>query len=354
MAFNLFGKKVRSQVGIEVVHDGILACTVEHTKENSTLKRVIYEKANMPLIQNGIVSDHLAFAEFLKEFVKNHGLENQQAVLNLPGNTVFTKSIQLPNLPAEELAIIIPQEASRHIPSPIEEVNLDFEIIDAPQGSKATVLIAAFSKAVATDYVSSFEKAGLTLHAIDLAAFSLIRLLGREKLIDETEAVSLCALMGEENTDIVIVSRGMPLFCHNTNVGTKNILEALSYGLEVSLEETEKIIKDPSFSIGSSNTATDPQLSKATSLVKNIFNNVVSEIQKTLEFYSSQNGQEITKVFLAGSGMCLPNADKYIHSRLKVETIIVNQLQQLKREDNYDYSDRLPSIASLIGAGLKE
>ena len=155
-----------------------------------------------------------------------------------------------------------------------------------------------------------------------------------------------------ENTDINIIKKGMPVFSHTIASGKKNIIEALSSALEINPSQANNLLNEISLIIPGMETNIDPQLNKTSSAVRGIFNNISNEIQKTIEFFASQNDEtvEISKIILGGTGICINNIDKYLNNRLKIETLICDPFVNFKKDL---VIQNVPSFTVAVGLALK-
>jgi type IV pilus assembly protein PilM len=71
------------------------------------------------------------------------------------GNAVIVKKISLPQMSAEELGESIHWEAEQYIPFDIQDVSLDYEILEGSgDGGNMDVLLVAVKKDKISDYTS--------------------------------------------------------------------------------------------------------------------------------------------------------------------------------------------------------
>ena len=66
----------------------------------------------------------------LKELIKKGGIKSKDVVASIPSFSTFTTVIEMPYLSEQELAKTLPFEARKYIPIPLNEVVLDWSIID--------------------------------------------------------------------------------------------------------------------------------------------------------------------------------------------------------------------------------
>ena len=89
---------------------------------------------------------------------------------------MIVKRISLPVMTSAELAESIHWEAEQYIPFDIDDVNLDYQILEGSSLSgegNMDVLLAAAKKDKINDYTSVITQAGLQPVAVDIAAFAL-------------------------------------------------------------------------------------------------------------------------------------------------------------------------------------
>ena len=102
------------------------------TEENNSisLKKHIFKPFDKELFQNGQIEKFEPLVKEISAFVSDYKLDGENAVISIPSNVLFIKRITLPDLPYEELKSIAPQEASKHLPLTMQELNVDFQILE--------------------------------------------------------------------------------------------------------------------------------------------------------------------------------------------------------------------------------
>ncbi|MFP5344146.1 MAG: type IV pilus assembly protein PilM, partial [Gammaproteobacteria bacterium] len=105
------------------------------------------------------LSDVEAVGEAVKRVVRQSKTGARHAAVAVAGSAVITKIITLPaNLSDDEMAAQIAVEADQYIPYPLEEVNLDFEVLGpAEEEGAVSVLLAASRKANVDTRVAALE-----------------------------------------------------------------------------------------------------------------------------------------------------------------------------------------------------
>ena len=133
-----------------------------------------------PLPPNSVIekniSDVEGVGEAIKRAVKRSGTRSKFAAAAVAGSSVITKVISMPaSLSDDEMESQIQLEADQYIPYPLEEVNLDFEVIgpseDDPE--RVDVLLAASRSENVDVRVDALDIAGLTAKVIDVEAYAM-------------------------------------------------------------------------------------------------------------------------------------------------------------------------------------
>lgn len=360
MAFNFFKKIPKIYTGLDISSEGFIIVSLSFENGKYVLENFAHKNFQEEIFQNGMINKPDIFAENLKKTLEENNFDIKAVNISVSSNNMFFKTVTLPNLPVEELKIIAPQEVSKHVSLTINEINVDFQVIDGTlKENKIDVILCALSKAIAKNMVDSVLKAGIETESIDISSFAMIRTLANAKMINNPDLTYISVLIGYENTDISIIKNGMPVFSHNIQTGKKNIVEVIMKSFEINREEVEKRLSDFALMLPGMEISSDSDLNKASNITKNIYSNITSEIQKTIEFYNSQNGEniEIEKIILGGCGVCIQNIDKYISNKLKIQTELCNSLKNISHKleisENLISPINIPALSTSIGLALR-
>src|SRR4030065_188220 len=115
-------------------------------------------------------------AQAIAGAVKRSGTRLKHAALAVPGSHVISKIVSMPaGLSDRDMQTQIEMEADRHIPYPLDEVNMDFHVLGATSegADQANVLLAACRKEIVDDYAAVAGGAGLTPTVIDIETYAM-------------------------------------------------------------------------------------------------------------------------------------------------------------------------------------
>ena len=117
-----------------------------------------------------------ALGEAIRKAVTHSGTRVKHAATAVSGSVVITKVIAMAaTLSDTEMEAQIRLESDQCIPYPLEEVNLDFDVLgpSASGSHLADVLLAASRRENLDDRVAALELGGLTATVIDVEAYTM-------------------------------------------------------------------------------------------------------------------------------------------------------------------------------------
>ncbi|WP_192825999.1 type IV pilus assembly protein PilM, partial [Deinococcus wulumuqiensis] len=98
-------------------------------------------------MRDGLVVEPQAVANELRSLLAEHRITTRHAVTAVPNQVAVTRNIMVPRMDRKDLQSAIRWEAERYIPYPIDEVTLDFDLLDdpasIPEDGQMEVVIAA-------------------------------------------------------------------------------------------------------------------------------------------------------------------------------------------------------------------
>src|SRR3954469_20331191 len=173
----LFGK-VRTVIGLDIGSSAVKA--VEVKPSGKGYKGTAFGGETVPpdAIVDGAIIDAASVADAIRRvFDSNKAFKTKDVCASLSGNAVIVKKITLPVMTESELAESIYWEAEQYIPFDIQDVNLDYQILDPGTGPESRgsmdVLLVAAKKEKIADYTSVISQAGRTPIVLDVDAFAL-------------------------------------------------------------------------------------------------------------------------------------------------------------------------------------
>ncbi|MDX1488980.1 MAG: type IV pilus assembly protein PilM, partial [Acidiferrobacterales bacterium] len=156
----LFSRSRPSVIGIDVSSSACKALELSQQDGHLRVERYAVE----PLPQNSVVEHAITeveqVAQAVERAVKRSGTRCKHAAVAVAGAHVITKTIRMPaNLNDAELQTQIEMEADHYIPYPLDEVNMDYQVLGPAEDNpeEIEVLMAACRKEIVDDYVAVIQ-----------------------------------------------------------------------------------------------------------------------------------------------------------------------------------------------------
>ncbi|MDY0300673.1 MAG: type IV pilus assembly protein PilM [Trichlorobacter sp.] len=343
--FELFKRK-KNMLGIDVGSKAIKLVQLEAGKDGYHLLNL----GILPLSDGAVVDNHFAdqaiISQTIKQLQASLKASGKEAACSVSGNTVIVRKITMQQMTTEELESQISWEAEQYIPFDINDVYVDFQILDEdPEDpSKMQVLLVASKKEVINDYVLVFKNAGLNLTVMDVDVFAVQNAF--ELNHGASSQVVGLVNIGAETMNINIIMAGKSLFTRDVQVGGNQYNEEIIKQLGCSAEEaeTKKMLAEE---------LDDEHL---LDMMQRINESIAQEIRRSLDFYSSTATEEekVTRLYLSGGSSKVCGLIKSIKARTDVDVELFNPFAGIRFDESRFDPEYLKEIAPLmtIAVGL--
>ena len=281
------------------------------------------------------------YANTIKAICKTSRTTSKTAVVSLPVSSVFHAIVTLPMVKKEELDHIVKAEVKKLLPMPLEEMALDYQVLKGlPEDKSERVLVNAVPHKLIEFYSKVFQRAGLTLDALEPESTALVR-----SLIGRDQAVSMIIDIGSERTNFFIVDQSMPVTHQSIESGGDKIDKILQniLGVEQTLVEQTKYDLFDYLSANSNNVLSEQ---KWLDILMPVVDPIVKEIEVSLELYLRQTGNEgkrPEKIILTGGMALMPFLANYIQEKFKIKCYVGDAWARVV------YQDGLKPVLHAIG-----
>lgn len=337
------------------------------------------------LIQEDQILDMPGLAGEIRALFEEAGISKKHVVASVGNRQAITRNIQVPKMTMQELDEAIKWEAERYIPFPIDEVVLDYYVLDHPEdiedGGQLEVVIAAARLDMVNQQLELLKQAGLEPVVMDIKPFCLLRSL-RGSLLGEhlnkttltgtsfTEAgeIGVVLEIAASNTTITLVRGDRVLMNRNIGVSGDDFTAAIQRAFGLDFDSAEEVKLD--YGTATIPTEDEEELlnfdvkreqfspSRVYEALRPVLVDLTTEIRRSLEFFRVQAGDaNISRVFVAGGGAKLRGLPEAIGDALgfKVElgdpwlTVIVDP----NRFDTQYLAKAGPEFAVPLGLALR-
>jgi type IV pilus assembly protein PilM len=348
LGFGGFGGK--SMIGLDIGSSTVKAVEITMKGRGREFELTNMGVAKLPseAIVQGAFLNSGAIADTIREAIENGKIKTKYAAAAVCGHSVIVKKVSLPVMSRTELEEQIRWEAEQYIPFDVNEVNLDFQILDS-EGTEGQmdVLLVAAKKDLIDDYVQVITEAGLIPAVIDVAAFAVENAYEANYETNPAEAVALVNI-GAQVVNINIVLDGAPAFTRDITTAGNQYTEEIQKALTVSFEEAERLKLGGNSSEDSKEVV--PQ--EVEQAMQSVSEAVIGEISRSLDFFAATTADSrIEKVYLSGGSSRVTGFENAFHERTGLPVELLNPLNQMVPNSNFD-QEQLDELAPSLGVSV--
>ncbi|GAB6068459.1 type IV pilus assembly protein PilM [Methylothermus subterraneus] len=345
----LFKRKRPPLLGIDISSAAVKL--LELSKQGARLR--VESFAVEPLPADAVVDKNIASVEavgkVIKSVVKKSGTRLKHAAVAVAGSAVITKVITMPaSLSERELEDQIALEADQYIPYPLEEINLDFEVLgpNAKNPELNDVLLAASRRENVDNRVAALELAGLKAAVVDVEVYALenaFALLKRQLPPLPADRAVAVADVGAMMTTFNVLHQGRIIYTREQGFGGKQLTEEIQRRYGLSYEEAGLAKKQGGLP--------DSYTSEVLEPFKHA---MVQQIGRSLQFFLSSNShREVGALVLAGGCASIGGMDKLVEQKLGLPTSVANPFVEMTLAPRVNAQAlRLEAPAMMIACGL--
>ena len=308
-------RKAKGIVGLDIGSSAVKAVELKQSGKAFRVAAFGSEPVPADAIVDGAIIDAGAVADAIRRvFEGNKQFKSKEVCASLSGNAVIVKKITLPVMTESELSESIYWEAEQYIPFDIQDVNLDYQILDPGTGPESRgsmdVLLVAAKKEKIGDYTGVIAQAGRTPVIVDVDAFALQNAYEANYGLDPREVVVLLNA-GASAININILQGDQSVFTRDISMGGNAYTEAIQKELDLPFDAAEQIKKGIPVDGA---TAED-----ARPVVHAVTGNVLLEIQKTFDFFkATASSDQIDRVMLSGGASRVDGFREMLQERFGV------------------------------------
>ncbi len=320
--------------GIDIGQAGLKAMKLRVTEDGERVVAVAFDYIPHPKIlsQPDAIPEEL-IREAMKTFLERNKVENDRIAISVPGQSSLAKFIKLPPVEASKVAEIVKYEARQQIPFDLNDVIWDYQPIGGGVEESGFMLEAevglfAMKRDLVYDALKPFINNGKEVEVVQIAPLALYNYLSYDVLgFRKTSATSeppaaedyyVILDMGADNTTL-LVSNGRSIWIRNVPIGGNHFTRALTREMKLTFAKAEHL---------KCNATKAPDPKAVFQAMRPVFNDYVSEIQRSIGFFGSVNrSAKIRKIIGVGNGFRLAGLQKFLQQNLQYE---VERLESLE------------------------
>lgn len=313
-----------------------------------------------PLPDNAVVEKNIqdveAVGDTILKAVKRSGTKVKDAAVAVAGSAVITKIINMPaGLSDSDLEAQIEMEADQYIPYPLEEINLDFEVIGESENSPDTVdvLLAASRSENIELRSAALALGGLHPKIVDVEAYTIensSKLIAHQMKHDEEsekdDKIIAVVDIGATMTSLNVVENNQLIYTREQSFGGKQLTEEIMRRYGLAYDEAGRLKKEGGLP--------DNYIPEVLEPFKET---IAQQVSRFLQFfYTSGQHNAVDLIVLAGGCASIPGIDELVESQLDTATVIANPFAEMSLSSKVNpqsLSNDAPSLMIACGLAMR-
>lgn len=307
-----------------------------------------------PLLDGSVVEKNIlnpeAVADALERAVNLANPQSQNVAVAVPTSMVIHKVIEMDaDMSDEEREVQIRMDAEQYIPFPLDEVSLDFEVLQdkLAVSNRVNVLLVATRTENIDSRIEVLEIAGLSPKIADVESYAIERAFD---VFSDTLPIGANMVgvldIGHTMTTLSVMQNGKIIYTREQVFGGKQLTQDVQNRYGLSNEEAGRAKKD--------RTLPDDF---ETEVLMPFLDAVVQQAARSLQFFfSSSQFNEIDHILLAGGNANIPGLAKLLQQKLGYRVTIANPFLQMGFSPQIDLNkieNDAPSLMVACGLALR-
>ena len=344
----LFRSKSNEVIGIDIGTHSIKLVELSGTYANPKVVTWGVEPLPVGAFSENTITNAELIAQALNGLMVKTGAKGNSVAVSVSSSHAITKVLGMPTDISElEMEEQISIEALHFIPYPIDEVNIDFEILgpSVVNPQENDVLLVACRRSIVDDYIDLIEDSELNLKYVDIDTYALERLYRSQKgaHLRSEKPVAIFDI-GSSNIHLVVVDGERVLYSRHQNFGASYLVKLIRKEYGVSADEAEEILH-----------SSQPPGDFLTAAQEPFVDMLCQEIGRALQFfYSSSSFSSVDRMLLCGACTALNGLAGDIEIKLRTKVGLLNPVANATVQRSRNAIDKIaPGLAIAYGLSLR-
>ena len=330
--------RTRTSVGLDIGSGQIKLAVINHGTGEPVLSKVAMAPLADDAIVEGEVMDPGIVAGAVRDLFEHSGIKSRQVVTAVGGRDVIIKKIPMDRMKEAEAREVIRWEAEQHVPFDMDNVELDFQILDPEgEGLQMMVLLVAAKRELIDHKLSLLSEVGVEPAVIDVDSFALHNAFELSYPEGMSGVVGLVNI-GHEMTNINILDDGIPVLTRDLPVGTRRFREDLQRERGLSAAEADGMLQ--SFETHEA----------LTPFLESRGEELATGIERAAAFLqtAARSSSGLARLYTSGGGSRIPGLTKVLADRLRLPVEMTNPLKRLQVDAGAFNGMNIDEVAPLL------
>ncbi|MBI3252078.1 MAG: type IV pilus assembly protein PilM [Candidatus Omnitrophica bacterium] len=270
----------------------------------------------------------------------------RRARVAVSGPSLLVRRIALPVMSHLELKGAIRFEAEGHIPFPVDDCVLDFQILNQiPEKNAMNVILVAAKRDLIQGRVKMLSDIGIQPEFIDVDVFCLVNAF--QSLGDgRGESVYGLLNIGHGGSSFAIVKDKLPGFVREVPTGGLEVTRALAQMRAIPEDQAEALKKNR-----------DPQnMNDLKIATQKGFESLTEELKHSIDYFENETSEELKTIWMSGGGALSVGVAEHLSAELGRPAALWNSIQKIQAVPGVDQkvlAEHYPELAVVLGMALR-
>lgn len=347
------GKRAQKLLGIDISTTAVKLLELSKTGDRYHIESYGVEPLPPNAVVEKNVTDVEAVGDVISRLVARTRPSIKSAAVAVSGAAVITKTIEMDaNLGDDEREMQLRVEADQHIPFPLDEVRMDFQVLGPVENNpnRVEVLLVASRTENVELRTDALEIGGLKPTVVDIEAYAMERafqlVLADLPHADEIETVAIFDV-GATMSTLNVLHQGRVVYTREQMFGGKQLTEEIQRRYGISMEEAGLAKK----------TGELPD-DYETEVLQPFKDAIVQQVNRSLQFFfGSTQFNEVDHVLLAGGSASIAGLAELVQEKVGSNCSVANPFGNMTLGSKVSASaiaNDAPALMIACGLAMRE
>ncbi|HZZ72595.1 MAG TPA: type IV pilus assembly protein PilM [Pirellulales bacterium] len=319
--------------GIDIGQSALKALRCSPHEQDGKLTADAFDFIEYPQILSQPDADPVTLvADALKTFLSRNNVKGDKVAVSVPGQSGLARYIKIPPVEAKKVPDLVKYEAKQQIPFALEDVIWDYQQMPGGVETEGIVLdtevgLFAMKRDQVFKALKPFQDAGIEVDIVQLSPVAIYNFVNFDQISQVLAPAEMngnlwvvVLSMGTDTTDLVVTNGGR-MWQRSVPLGGNHFTRALTKEMKLTFAKAEHLKR---------NAAKAEDRRSLYQAMKSVFNDLVTEVHRSLSFFSSlEKEAEIKCVLAMGNTLKLEGLQTFLAKSLEYKVVGVESFKTL-------------------------
>lgn len=292
---------------------------IDSGRNSETVVGYGVSKFDEQAVKDGVIVDYESLAKSAVELFKNNVIGNittRRVAATIPAAKAYSRVFTLPaTLSRKKLDEAVRLEAGQYIPIPLEDLYLDYDIVNKNKDDMEVLVVGA-PKAIVDSYMKFFSLIGLEVCVLETTISAASRIISMVE--NSNDIPTILIDLGSLSVDLTVFDKNLVV---NGTIpgGGDDFSNKIAEKLGVDKSEANSI--KTKYGLGVSK-----HQDKVREALKPQLDSLIKEIRRVVRYYEEKTEGKATvgQIITMGGGANMPGLVDYLTDNLRIATRMCN------------------------------